>query len=127
MSEFSGMVEALNLAVDSLSISGVNITQQDVQVVTRKLDEHGQLLKQCLLFCTTAMNAAHASMPGTQVKHAKALVHARQVIGNLGAIRPDAPPVVVDTAEASGQAFQGIGNIDLTGISPEGMKFLAGK
>jgi hypothetical protein len=127
MSEFSGMVEALTLAVDSLSISGVNITQQDVQVVTRKLDEHGQLLKQCLLFCTTAMNAAHASMPGTQVKHAKALEHARQVIGNLGAIRPDAPPVVVDTAEASGQAFQGIGNIDLTGISPEGMKFLAGK
>ncbi len=127
MSEFSGKVEALTLAVESLSISGVNITEQDVQVVTRKLNEHGQLLKQCLLFCTTAMDAAHANMPGTQVRHAKAVEHARQVIGNLGVIRPDAPSVVVDTAEVSGHAFQGIGNIDLSGISAEGFNFMAGK
>ena len=127
MSEFSGRVEALVLAIDSLSIAGVSITQQDVQVVTRKLDEHSQLLKQCLLFCTTALNAAHASVPGTQVKHVKALENVRQVIGNLGEIKPDAPPVVVNTAEAGGQAFQGIGNIDLSGIGPEGLNFLAGK
>jgi hypothetical protein len=127
MSEFSGKVEALALAVDSLSISGINITQQDVEVVTRTLDGHGQLLKQCLLFCTSALNAAQANMPRMQVKHGKAIEHARQVIGNLGAIKADAPSVAVDTAEASGSAFQEVGNIDLGGMTPEALRFLAGK
>ena len=127
MSELSGKVEAIALAVDALSISGVNITQQDVEVVKRTLDEHGLLLKQCLSFCTSAMNAAHASTSGTQVKHAKAIEHARQIIGNLGSINAHAPPVAVDTAEASGSAFQAIGNTDLTGLNQEALNFLAGK
>jgi hypothetical protein len=127
MSELSGKVEAIALAVDALSISGVNITEQDVEVVKRTLDEHGLLLKQCLVFCTSAMSAAHVSTSGTQVKHAKAMEHARQIIGNFGAIKADAPPVVVDTAEAGGSSFQPIGNIDLTGLGQDALNFLAGK
>ena len=128
MSELSGKVEAIALAVNALSISGVNIKQQDFSVVKQKLDEHGLLLKQCLVFCTSAINAAHASTSGTQVKHAKAIEHARQIIGNLGAIKSDAPPVVVGTAEASGAGtFQGIGNLNFTGLNQETLNFFAGK
>jgi hypothetical protein len=127
LSELTRQVEAIALAIDSLSISGVEITQQDVEVVKRKLDEHCLLLKQRLLFCTNAMDAAHTSTSGTHVKYAKANDHARQTIGNFGAIKADAPEVVVDSAEASERASQSVGYTDLTGLNQETLNFLAGK
>ena len=126
MSELSGKVETIALAIDALSISGVDITQHDVEVVQRTLNEHGLLLKQCLLFCTSALNAAHASTSGTHVKHAKATNHARQIIGTLGSSEGNAQPVMVDTADAD-DAFQGIGVIQLAGLNKESLDFLAGK
>jgi hypothetical protein len=125
MSELSGKVETIALAIDALSISGVNITQHDVEVVQRTLNEHGLLLKQCLLFCTSALNAAHASTSSTHVKHAKATNHARQIIGTLGPSEGNSQ-VMVDTADAD-DAFQGIGVIQLAGLNKEGLDFLAGK
>jgi hypothetical protein len=125
MSELSGKVETIALAIDALSISGVNITQHDVEVVQRTLNEHGLLLKQCLLFCTSALNAAHASTSSTHVKHAKAANHARQIIGTLGLSEGNSQ-VMVDTADAD-DAFQGIGVIQLAGLNKEGLDFLAGK
>jgi hypothetical protein len=125
MSELSGKVETIALAIDALSISGVNITQHDVEVVQRTLNEHGLLLKQCLLFCTSALNAAHASTSSTHVKHAKATNHARQIIGTLGLSEGNSQ-VMVDTADAD-DAFQGIGVIQLAGLNKEGLDFLAGK
>lgn len=126
MSEFSGRVEALALAIQSLSISGVQSTQKDVEIVRQTLDDHEKLLRHCLVFCTTALSAAQTVLPGTQVKHAKALNHARQIVGNFGPLGKNAPPVVVDTAEAQ-DAFQAVGNIDLRGLDTRALDFLAGK
>jgi hypothetical protein len=111
MSEFSGRIETLLLAGDALSISGVMITQQDVTAVTQILNEHGKLLKQCLLFCTSAMNAAQPKTDGTYVKYAEAVEQAKQIIGNVGEIRSDAPNVTVDKAKAGGSSFQFIGRM----------------
>ena len=127
MSELSGKVETIALAIDALSISGVDITQHDVEVVQRTLNEHGLLLKQCLLFCTSALNVAHASTSSTHVKHAKATNHARQIIGTLGPSEGNSQ-VMVDTADADGKGtFLGIGVIQLAGLNKEGLDFLAGK
>ncbi|KAI8631316.1 hypothetical protein F5Y19DRAFT_425718, partial [Xylariaceae sp. FL1651] len=112
MSDMVGKVEALTLAVDSLSLSGVTISQKDMASVTQALNEHGNLVKECLQFCTSAMSAAHARISATQVRHAKVVEQATQFIGNVGPISGDAPLVTVDTAEASGNAFQGVGNIN---------------
>jgi hypothetical protein len=113
MSGFAGQFEALTLAVNSLTMTGVTITQEDVDAVTKTLDHHDELLKQPLQFCTSALGAAHTRMPATQVRHAQAIEHARQIIGNVGEIEGDRLSVAVDTAEASGNAFQCVGNLSL--------------
>ncbi|KAI0858324.1 hypothetical protein F4860DRAFT_486918 [Xylaria cubensis] len=116
LSQFSGKFEALELAVQSLSISGVAITQQDVETVTRTLNEHGKLLKQCLQFCTTALKAVHSEMPATQVRYAKAAEYAQQIVGNVGSTGENAPTVDVNTALAEGSAFQGVGNFSVDAL-----------
>ncbi|KAI0547889.1 hypothetical protein F4679DRAFT_552462 [Xylaria curta] len=110
LSRFSGKFEALELAVQSLSISGVAITQQDVETVTQTLNEHGELLRQCLQFCTTALKAVHSEMPDTQIRDAKAAEYAQQIVGNVLSTGEKAVAVKVRNAEAKGNAFQGIGN-----------------
>lgn len=91
--------------------------------MTKTLDEHGRLLKECLKFCTGALNAATETTPGTKVKYAKALNNAKSLIGNIGSeAKAGVPDVIVDTAEADGHSVMGIGN-----ISVEALRILMGK
>ncbi|KAK4164072.1 hypothetical protein QBC43DRAFT_318666, partial [Cladorrhinum sp. PSN259] len=120
LSEFNGKFEALTTAVESLSIAGVTISPQDVELVKRTLDKHGELLKQCMKFCISALNAT-TTTPATRVKYAKAKNKAEQFIGNLGSeANANVPDVIVDQAEAD-SSVMGIGN-----ISVEALKVLKG-
>ena len=99
----------------------MTISPQDVELVKRTLDEHGELLKQCLRFCTSALNAATTTTPATRVKYAKATNKAEYFIGNLGSeANADVRDVIVDKAEAD-SSVMGIGN-----ISVEALKVLKG-
>ncbi|KAF3012849.1 hypothetical protein E8E14_010545 [Neopestalotiopsis sp. 37M] len=126
MSTWTGKLEALSLTLEAMSSSTVAIRPQHVEAVQKTLKNHGQLLQQCVQLCTDAIAAVHVSDSRTQVRHAKALDRARQVIGNLGPIMAEAPSVSVDIAEASGGAFQGIGNLNLNNANPDVLRFLAG-
>jgi hypothetical protein len=122
LSQLSGKIEAMALAVDSLSIVGSSISPHDVEAVKTALNEHGRLLTECLRFCTGAMGAASTVSSGTQVKYAKAIEDAINVIGNIG-LEPGTgarPDVVVERAEAEGRSVMGVGN-----ISTEALKVLA--
>ncbi|KAI1178553.1 hypothetical protein F4777DRAFT_536978 [Nemania sp. FL0916] len=110
LSEFTGKLDALALAVQSLSISEVTIPQEDVAMITRTLNEQHQLLKQNLQFCTTALGAVQSEMPSTQVRFVKARENARQMIGNYGTAGEKASSIVVENVEAEGHAIQSIGN-----------------
>ena len=79
LSEFSGKFEALAVAIGALSVTGVNISPEDIATVTKTLDDHGRLLKECLKFCTSALNAATETTPATKVKYAKAVANARSI------------------------------------------------
>jgi hypothetical protein len=118
------------LTIDSKTVAQSQVTLDAFQETTAATmsELSGKvetLLKQCLLFCTSALNAAHASTSSTHVKHAKAANHARQIIGTLGLSEGNSQ-VMVDTADAD-DAFQGIGVIQLAGLNKEGLDFLAGK
>jgi hypothetical protein len=127
LSQFSGKIEGLALAIDSLSSSGLTISQTDIASVQRTLNAHGQLLKQCLSFCTSAMSATQTLAPGISVKHASAMEHARMIIGPLGPLQANAPTIAVNTAEAGGNAFLAIGPTSFEGMSRDAFDFLGSK
>jgi len=126
MSRITGKVEALTLAFDSLSESGVKIAGEDVELVKRNLDEHGKLLRECLKFFASSLKAVHENPVGTQVRYVTAKENAMSIVGNFGPIKADAPPVMAGKVDTSGSAFSAIGNTDFTRLSPEVIKAMKG-
>jgi hypothetical protein len=112
MSGFTGQIQGLQLAMESLSLGGVSIKKEDVDAVVRVLSEHGKMLEQCLKVCDSGLSETTAAS-GTKVRYAKVFNEARQFIGNMGNVQfgPGTPAVTVDHAEARDKARQAVGNM----------------
>ena len=83
MSEFTGQIEGLQLAVRSLSLSNVNLKKEDAEMVLRVLNEHDMMLRQCLKVCESGLKET-TEATGTFVKHAIAFNKASVFVGNMG-------------------------------------------
>jgi hypothetical protein len=110
--ERSKQIQGLQLAMESLSLSGLNIAKGDVDAVVKILSKHSKLLEQCLKVCDSGLSETTATS-STKVRYAKVFNEAKQFIGNMGNIQlgPRTPAVAVDCAEARDKARQVVGNM----------------
>lgn len=113
MSEFTGQIEGLQLAMRSLSLSGFNIKKEDVDLVVKVLNEHDKMLKQCLKVCESGLKETSVGT-GTNVKHAVAFNKASLFVGNMGydgKADLGTSAVTIDLLEATDQARSAAGNM----------------
>ncbi|KAJ3534691.1 hypothetical protein NM208_g7437 [Fusarium decemcellulare] len=111
VSDFSGQIKGIEMAVQTMSLQAANISQSDVDNVVAVLNDHDRVLKQCLKVCTSALTETTA-VTGTQVKYARTFEEARQFVGNIGDVVVGGPPTKVEHGEARGKSRQVIGNMD---------------
>ncbi|KAK1830652.1 hypothetical protein QBC39DRAFT_105331 [Podospora conica] len=110
MSSFAGQISGLEAAIHALTRQNTNGSKQDLEAVKIILDQHRQMLGQCLMVSTKAFEVTTVET-GTRVQYAKVWDEARQFIGNIGNVGPGGPATNVGKAEASGKAGQIVGNM----------------
>ena len=101
----------LETALQSMMTANVAVRQEDVNDLTRVLNEHGRVLRLCLEFCTLGLEETTAKA-GTHLKYAKTFNDAKQAIGAMGNVTGSRPPTAVEYAEARDKSRQFIGNMD---------------
>jgi hypothetical protein len=111
MSEFTGQLEGLQIAMKSMELANTTVTQADMANVLGVLKVHDVMLRQCLKFCMGTLEETTEGA-GTHVKYAVAVGKAMVFVGNMGVdenLTKNAPSVVVNymRAEDFGRAAAG--------------------
>lgn len=115
MSECSGQIEGLQLAMKSMSSSGLVLKKEDVDSVMKVLNDHDTMLRQCPKVCESGLKETSVAV-GTNVKHAVAFSKASVFVVNMGCHgRADVgiPAVTIDLLEARDQANSVVGNMSV--------------
>lgn len=113
MSEFTGQIQGIQLAARSWSMSNISIKKEDVEVVTRVLNEQDAMIKQCLKVCESGLKEV-TIVTGTNVKHAVAFEKAAVFVGNMGyegQTEPGNLSMKVDLLEARNEARASAGSM----------------
>lgn len=81
----------------------------------KRLEEHSQMLKACTQVYEPALRET-SSLAGTTVKYKRTFDDAREFTGNID-FQGDAPPVLVENAEARGRSRMFTGNMSAEAAS----------
>lgn len=98
ISDISGRIHGLELAVEALSIPPAAVTNDDVVKVLSTLEKHKQMLRVCLRVYEPALKET-SKLAGTTVKYQTTCDNARLISGNID-YAGEVIPVSVDKAGA---------------------------
>lgn len=104
-------IKGLELGLQSLrNVSRGSVTVDEARILD-VLKEQKAALEDCVIMCVQASQRATAAS-GNTIRLAKAMDHARQLVGTIGHVEEGGPALTIESLLAEGESRQMAGTIE---------------